>query len=134
MLTRSVVEWSREDVLLWLEESGHKDYISHFDFHEIDGKALLTLKEEDNIVGDKHTVYKLGPYKKLFISIKRLQRDNVGLLFELGQIDLFPSSSFYTQQKPEVHLFRSTSSKGYKTSHACGLRPVAQLIGAEGYS
>ncbi|XP_043272145.1 sphingomyelin synthase-related 1 [Venturia canescens] len=102
MLTRSVAEWSREDVLLWLEESGHKDYISHFDFHEIDGKALLTLKEEDNIVGDKHTVHKLGPYKKLFISIKRLQRDNVGLLFELGQIDLFPSSSFYAQQKHEL--------------------------------
>ena len=100
MLNKNVADWSCSDVTHWLEDTGHEQYVSVFQEHDIDGKALLALKEDDNIQPTQKP--KIGPYKRLFISIKKLQRENLGLLFELGQIDLYPSSHFYTQQKNEA--------------------------------
>lgn len=102
MSLRNVIEWTSSDVRAWLVESGHEEYADLFCYHEIDGKVLLTLKEEDlksNILNIK----KLGAIKKLYLAIKQLQRDNVAGLFDLGCMDLFPSTNFYTHQnKHEV--------------------------------
>lgn len=102
MPLKNIIEWTCSDVRTWLVENGHEEYADLFFFHEIDGKVLLTLKEEDlkaNILNIK----KLGAIKKLYLSIKQLQRDNIAALFDLGYVDLFSSPNFYSHQsKHEV--------------------------------
>lgn len=104
MPLKNILEWTCSDVQTWLIENGHEEYADLFFFHEIDGKVLLTLKEEDlkaNILNIK----KLGAIKKLYLSIKQLQRDNIAVLFDLGYVDLFSSPNFYSHQsKHEVQL------------------------------
>ncbi|XP_020289124.1 sphingomyelin synthase-related 1-like isoform X2 [Pseudomyrmex gracilis] len=97
MPLKNILEWTCSDVQTWLIENGHEEYADLFFFHEIDGKVLLTLKEEDlkaNILNIK----KLGAIKKLYLSIKQLQRDNIAVLFDLGYVDLFSSPNFYSHQ------------------------------------
>lgn len=101
MLRKDVLDWTSQEVGCWLKESGHEAFVDRFLYNDIDGKALLTLKEED-IQSDKFMPGKIGPYKRLLISVKKLQRENAGALCELGQIDLFPSSNYYTHQKHDV--------------------------------
>jgi len=102
MSLKNVVEWTSNDVTLWLEKNGFDDYITLFYNHEIDGKVLLTLTEED-LRSDDLNIRKIGVMKKLYLAIKQLQRDNVAALFDLGYMDLFPSPNFYTHQnKHEV--------------------------------
>ena len=99
---KNVSEWTSEDVSTWLEEIGQGRFSYLFrEVHDIDGKALLTLREED-LKSSVMNIKKIGEIKRLYISIKQLQRDNIPLLFELGHLDLFSSSNFYTQQRPEV--------------------------------
>lgn len=108
MTLRNVVEWTCSDVKIWLIENGYEEYADLFYFHEIDGKVLLTLKEEDlksNILNIK----KIGAIKKLYLAIKQLQRDNVAVLFDLGYVDLFPSPNFYTQNKHEIPSTATTN-------------------------
>lgn len=102
MSLRNVTEWTSSDVKAWLVENGYEEYADLFHSHEIDGKVLLTLKEED-LKSSILNIKKLGAIKKLYLSIKQLQRDNVAVLFDLGYMDLFPSTNFYTHQnKQEV--------------------------------
>ncbi|XP_018362265.1 PREDICTED: sphingomyelin synthase-related 1 [Trachymyrmex cornetzi] len=103
MSLRNVIEWTSSDVKTWLIENGHEEYADLFYFHEIDGKVLLTLKEED-LKSSILNIKKIGAIKKLYLAIKQLQRDNVAVLFDLGYVDLFPSTNFYThhQNKHEM--------------------------------
>lgn len=97
MSLRNVIEWTSSDVKAWLVENGHEEYADLFHEHEIDGKVLLTLKEED-LKSSILNIKKIGAIKKLYLAIKQLQRDNVAVLFDLGYVDLFPSTNFYTHQ------------------------------------
>jgi len=103
MSLRNVIEWTSSDVKAWLVENGYEEYADLFYFHEIDGRVLLTLKEED-LKSDILNIRKIGVIKKLYLAIKQLQRDNVAVLFDLGYVDLFPSPNFYTQNKHEVKM------------------------------
>lgn len=102
MPLKNVIEWTSTDVMRWLQETGYEEYATLFYEHDIDGKVLLMLKEED-LKSDIMNINKIGVIKKLYLAIKQLQRDNVTVLFDLGYMDLFPSPNFYTHQnKHEV--------------------------------
>ncbi|XP_015516316.1 sphingomyelin synthase-related protein 1 isoform X1 [Neodiprion pinetum] len=102
MVTKSVADWTTQDVAIWLEENGHCRFKDAFEnVHSIDGRALLTLTEED-LKPEVMSIRCIGDIKRLHISIKQLQRDNITTLYELGQIDLFPSTTYYTHQRQDV--------------------------------
>lgn len=103
MRPKMVTEWSVNDVVNWLTQTGHgdPDVINKFKEHEIDGKALLTLREDD-LKTMSHL--RIGVVKRLIISIKQLQRENVPLLLELGHIELFPSQNFFTLKNNDVSI------------------------------
>ncbi|XP_051166807.1 ceramide phosphoethanolamine synthase-like [Leptopilina boulardi] len=112
MPTKNVTQWTSEDVSIWLEEIGQGRFSHLFRVvHDIDGKALLTLKEED-LKSSAMNIKKIGDIKRLYISIKQLQRDNIALLFELGHIDLFSTTNFYSQQRQEIPSTGGTNNEG----------------------
>jgi len=48
MATASVLDWTVDDVAIWLRGNGHGQYIELLcGIHRIDGKALLLLTETD---------------------------------------------------------------------------------------
>jgi hypothetical protein len=48
MATASVLDWTADDVAIWLRGNGHEKYINLLcQIHRIDGKALLLLAETD---------------------------------------------------------------------------------------
>lgn len=48
MATASVLDWTVDDVAIWLRGNGHEQYINLLcENHHIDGKALLLLAETD---------------------------------------------------------------------------------------
>lgn len=101
MSPKNVAEWKVSDVCDWLKELGY-DYEITSIFgagNSIDGKALLTLREDDL----RSMVKRIGDVKRLYISIRKLQRDNMSLLLEMGHIDLF-SQNFYSPTKNEVTI------------------------------
>lgn len=101
MAESNIAEWTQSDVTKWLNETRHEKFVDLFLDHEIDGKVLLTLKEDDlKLIATN--LKKIGDIKRLYISLKQLQRDNVAILFELGYVDIFPSTNFYTHHKHEV--------------------------------
>lgn len=103
MRPKNVTDWSVNDVVSWLMQTGHGDpgLIENFRDHEIDGKALLTLREDDL----KAISNRIGIVKRLNISIKQLQRDNVPLLLELGHLELFSSQNFFNSKNNDVSFF-----------------------------
>ena len=102
MSSKPVTDWTREDVQIWLVHNGFSKYAEVFAVeHEIDGKALLTLREEDLKLMN---ITKIGDVKRLSISIKQLQRDNIATLFDLGHLDLYSTSSFYSHQRHDVRI------------------------------
>ncbi|KAL2712639.1 sphingomyelin synthase-related 1 [Vespula squamosa] len=102
MPAKNVVDWTTNDVGLWLTENGHLSFLCLFKKHDIDGKVLLTLKEEDLKSVAIQANKTIGDLKRLCISIKQLQRDNVAMLFELGCVDLFTAPHFYGHHKHEM--------------------------------
>ncbi|CAD1474989.1 unnamed protein product [Heterotrigona itama] len=101
MSEKSIIEWTQKDVTRWLSETGHEKFIGSFLDQEIDGKVLLTLKEDDLKLISRN-LQTIGDMKRLYINIKQLQRDNMAVLFELGYIDIFPPSNFYSHHKHEM--------------------------------
>lgn len=101
-LPKRVTEWSNDDVVKWLKDTGNLSCVNQFMEHDIDGKSLLTLKEDDLKLNGLN-IKKIGDVKRLYISIKKLQKDNMSVLFELGQIELFTTNNFYTNNKNEVN-------------------------------
>ncbi|XP_031847221.1 ceramide phosphoethanolamine synthase-like isoform X3 [Nomia melanderi] len=101
MPAKNIADWTQNDVAKWLGEIGHEKFSYIFLDQEIDGRALLTLKEED-LKSDRMCIKKLGDIKRLYISINQLKRENMAVLFELGYVDLFPSPTFYNHHKQEI--------------------------------
>ena len=104
MKSKTVSEWTIDDVVTWLSQSGHgdPDIIEKFKEHEIDGKALLILKEDDL---KSMSGFRIGAMKRLYISIKQLQRDNVPLLLELGCLEMFTTQTFLSHKNSDVSIF-----------------------------
>lgn len=104
MRPKNVTDWSVNDVISWLTQKGHDDQITldQFREHEIDGKALLTLKEEDLKSMAK---LKIGTIKRLHINMKQLQRENLPLLLELGYLEV-STQNFYNSKNSEVSIFK----------------------------
>ncbi|XP_076296034.1 sphingomyelin synthase related [Lasioglossum baleicum] len=98
---KNIADWTQNDVASWLDEIGYEKFSCIFLEQEIDGRALLTLKEED-LKSERMCIKKLGDIKRLYISINQLKRENMAALFELGYVDLFPSPTFYNHHKQEV--------------------------------
>ena len=75
--------WSVDDVSRFLDTKGFSRYIKLFrDDHSIDGRALLTLTEED-LRNDPLRIPVLGDIKRLAICIKRLQNANLTVIQDL---------------------------------------------------
>ncbi|XP_078032659.1 sphingomyelin synthase related [Augochlora pura] len=101
MPAKNIADWTQTDVANWLNEIGHEKFSCIFLEQDIDGRALLTLKEED-LKSERMCIKKLGDIKRLCISINQLKRENMAVLFELGYVDLYPSPTFYNHHKQEV--------------------------------
>ncbi|XP_071036308.1 sphingomyelin synthase-related protein 1 isoform X1 [Parasteatoda tepidariorum] len=68
--------WTVSDVSQWLEENGFSEYITLFSAtHRIDGKALLTLSEND-LKSPPLSMRVLGDIKRLAICLHELQMLN----------------------------------------------------------
>ncbi|XP_008548691.1 ceramide phosphoethanolamine synthase isoform X1 [Microplitis demolitor] len=106
-LPKDIINWTNEDVIKWLEESGHGSCAFYFKAHDIDGKSLLTIREDD-LKAQGMKIEKLGDVKRVYISIKKLQKENMGVLFELGQLE-FTSSNFYSHNRQELQSFISNN-------------------------
>ncbi|XP_066592765.1 ceramide phosphoethanolamine synthase [Prorops nasuta] len=100
--TKNVAEWTIEDVKTWLEESGYGAYGNLFaGRHKIDGKALLMLKEDD-LKSEGLNIIVLGDMKRLYISIKQLQRENPVVSLELGYVDSFTAPNFFNHIRHDI--------------------------------
>jgi len=101
----NVDEWSVHDVRRWLiEKDFDNDICELFVSHKIDGKALLTLREDDL---RKHPLQLkcLGEIKKLYLSISHLQTINITFYSQI------PSNTYsdlnninYIQMKEQLKL------------------------------
>ncbi|XP_058804031.1 ceramide phosphoethanolamine synthase [Phymastichus coffea] len=104
MRPKNIIDWNVSDIVNWLTQAGHgnTDIIEKFMDHDIDGKALLTLKEEDLRGMWDSNKLKIGVIKRLAISIKQLQRENIPILLELGCIEMFSSQNFLTLKSNDI--------------------------------
>lgn len=80
--SKPVHEWSVGDVGEWLKETGFVSLESDFQEHDIDGKVLLLLTEED-LRRPPLTITQLGCIKKLALALKKLQNDHQPLFHTL---------------------------------------------------
>lgn len=72
----SVSQWGTPQVGQWLKENNFNVYIDLFcNKHKIDGRALLTLTEQD-LKEPPIELTVLGDIKRLSIAIKKLQNEN----------------------------------------------------------
>ena len=91
-MDRSVIEWTAEDVSVWLRKNGFEQYVQQFrDEHKIDGKCLLTLTEED-LKSPPLLIRVLGDIKRLSIALRALQESNAELVMDLMSRPLVISS------------------------------------------
>lgn len=87
----AVINWTRENVAEWARKEGLNRKI--FDLivkEEIDGKALLTLSENDIKSLRENYAYALtlGDIKRFWFSVRLVQRQNVTTLAYLGMLPL----------------------------------------------
>lgn len=106
MATASVLDWTVDDVAIWLRGNGHEQYINLLcENHRIDGKALLLLAETDfrtaplNIQVDlsDHFFYafkKLGVYSYWDITYFDQQVEALGKM-EYMALLIFPQTMRY---------------------------------------
>uniref|UniRef100_A0ABD2WMC8 SAM domain-containing protein n=1 Tax=Trichogramma kaykai TaxID=54128 RepID=A0ABD2WMC8_9HYME len=102
MRPKNVIDWSVRDVESWLLQSGHTHAVEQFKVHDIDGKALLILKEDDL---NRMDIFGIGKTKRLIISIKQLQKDNVSQLIELGYLEILHTPISYSSKNNDVITF-----------------------------
>lgn len=82
-MNKPAIEWTTEEVSLWLKNNGFEQYIQLFrDEHKIDGKCLLTLTEED-LKSPPLLIRVLGDIKRLSIALRGLQESNRELVMSL---------------------------------------------------
>jgi len=97
----SVLEWTCDDVSVWMCENGFTKYSDYFcEEHHIDGAALLTLSEED-LRQPPLELKVLGDIKNLLLCIKKLQAENE----EAVRLLCLPRSPS-NQRLPDVTLNR----------------------------
>ncbi|MEQ2179108.1 Sphingomyelin synthase- protein 1 [Goodea atripinnis] len=95
MTQLSVRHWTPKYVARWLKEEGFCDYVDLLcNKHRLDGTSLLALSEYD-LRSPPLELKVLGDIKRLMMSIRKLQKQNIDLLEELGVPfgGLSPSSS-----------------------------------------
>ncbi|XP_037547016.1 sphingomyelin synthase-related protein 1 [Nematolebias whitei] len=95
MTQHSIRRWTPKHVSKWLKEEGFCDYVDLLcNKHRLDGTSLLALSEYD-LRSPPLELKVLGDIKRLMVSIRKLQKQNVDILEELGvPFDgLSPSSS-----------------------------------------
>ncbi|CAB3361928.1 Hypothetical predicted protein [Cloeon dipterum] len=98
-LPGAVLEWSTDQVENWLRKCGHSDYVIRLlcDEHKIDGKALLTLTEND-LKSPPVSMKILGDIKRLSTDLRLLQKKNFSCLEDLG-LSLGPTVQAYSRLK-----------------------------------
>ncbi|XP_060942725.1 sphingomyelin synthase-related protein 1-like [Limanda limanda] len=80
----SVAVWSCKQVAQWLQEEGFGEYEELLcSQHRLDGPSLLALTEAD-LRGPPLALRVLGDIKRLTLALRRLRRQNVAELEELG--------------------------------------------------
>lgn len=80
----SVRRWTPKHVAKWLKEEGFCDYVDLLcNKHRLDGTSLLALSEYD-LRSPPLELKVLGDIKRLMVSIRKLQKQNIDLLEELG--------------------------------------------------
>ncbi|CAL8381011.1 sphingomyelin synthase-related protein 1 isoform X2 [Gadus morhua] len=84
MTQLSVRRWTTKHVARWLKEEGFCDYVDLLcNRHRLDGTSLLSLSEYD-LRSPPLELKVLGDIKRLMLSIRKLQKQNMDLLEELG--------------------------------------------------
>ncbi|KAM9425840.1 sphingomyelin synthase-related protein 1-like [Pholidichthys leucotaenia] len=80
----SVRRWTPKHVAKWLKEEGFCDYVDLLcNKHRLDGISLLALSEYD-LRSPPLELKVLGDIKRLMVSIRKLQKQNIDVLEELG--------------------------------------------------
>lgn len=84
MTQLSVRRWTPKHVAKWLKEEGFCDYVDLLcSKHRLDGTSLLSLSEYD-LRSPPLELKVLGDIKRLMVSIRKLQKQNIDVLEELG--------------------------------------------------
>lgn len=84
MTQQSVRRWTPKHVAKWLKEEGFCDYVDLLcNKHRLDGTSLLALSEYD-LRSPPLELKVLGDIKRLMVSIRKLQKQNLDVLEELG--------------------------------------------------
>lgn len=109
----SAIDWTPEDVALWLKKEGFDDHVTNIVCKEnnLNGKCLLAINEAD-FTQEPLNRLPLKDRKCLYISCKLLQRENQNTLLELGLLD--PPSSLYSTQ---AHYHRNELSEYCESEH-----------------
>ncbi|XP_061613207.1 sphingomyelin synthase-related protein 1-like isoform X3 [Phyllopteryx taeniolatus] len=80
----SVRRWTPKNVAKWLKDEGFCDYVDLLCHrHRLDGSSLLALSEYD-LRSPPLELKVLGDIKRLMASVRKLQKQNLDLLEELG--------------------------------------------------
>uniref|UniRef100_A0AAY5KLJ2 Sphingomyelin synthase-related protein 1 n=1 Tax=Esox lucius TaxID=8010 RepID=A0AAY5KLJ2_ESOLU len=80
----SIRNWTTKHVAKWLKEEGFCHYVDLLcNKHRLDGMSLLTLSEYD-LRSAPLELKVLGDIKRLMVSLRRLQKQNLDILEELG--------------------------------------------------
>ncbi|KAI6066560.1 Sphingomyelin synthase-related protein 1 [Aix galericulata] len=76
--------WTTKNVAKWLKEEGFCEYVDILcNRHRLDGITLLTLTEYD-LRSPPLEIKVLGDIKRLMLSIRKLQKQHIDVLEELG--------------------------------------------------
>ncbi|XP_071419835.1 sphingomyelin synthase-related protein 1 isoform X2 [Pithys albifrons albifrons] len=76
--------WTTKNVAKWLKEEGFCEYVDVLcNRHRLDGITLLTLTEYD-LRSPPLEIKVLGDIKRLMLSIRKLQKQHIDVLEELG--------------------------------------------------
>lgn len=114
----NVHEWIVDDVKRWLIEKDFDQNICElFEYHKIDGKALLTLREDDL---RKHPLKLscLGEIKKLYLAISQLQTINITHYSKLPSttyLDLNNINYFQLKEQLKIELQNDNQNNHYQS-------------------
>ncbi|PKU29757.1 sphingomyelin synthase-related protein 1 [Limosa lapponica baueri] len=96
--------WTTKNVARWLKEEGFCEYVDVLcNRHRLDGITLLTLTEYD-LRSPPLEIKVLGDIKRLMLSIRKLQKQHIDVLEELG----YNSDSHVGTVCPSVGSLQST--------------------------
>nr|XP_033797023.1 sphingomyelin synthase-related protein 1 isoform X2 [Geotrypetes seraphini] len=102
--------WTTKHVAKWLKEEGFSDYVDVLcNRHRLDGITLLTLTEYD-LRSPPLEIKILGDIKRLMLSIRKLQKQHIDILEDLG----------FSSDGPICAILPSTSSNLGADRHCNG--------------